>query len=92
VSDLSYTCPICRRDSYHPLDVKHGFCSACGGYTREPPPPGLRWVLFRGGSLDGCGRLIEERFLEEGMTYERMSESTGPWTFDGSEFTLGVRS
>jgi ribosomal protein L37E len=84
----TFTCPICGRTSHHPEDARHGYCSACSGYTAEPPPPGFRWVLFRGGSLDGCGRLIEERFLEDGLTYERMSETAGPWTFNGKEFVI----
>lgn len=25
----SFTCPKCRRTSWHPDDVKHGYCGAC---------------------------------------------------------------
>jgi hypothetical protein len=59
-------------------DVRERWCGACHGATGHPPPPGMRLWLFRGGSLDRTGRLIEDRLLpdsydvvETGETYVR---------------------
>lgn len=30
----SFTCPRCRRTSYHPTDVAEGYCGACHDWTR----------------------------------------------------------
>lgn len=32
-SGQSFTCPRCRRTSYHPEDVRHGYCGACHDYA-----------------------------------------------------------
>ena len=29
----SITCPVCKRTSYHPMDVEMGWCGNCHGYT-----------------------------------------------------------
>jgi hypothetical protein len=55
----SFTCPVCGRTSYHPTDVEEGWCGACHGATGHPPPPGMRWVMLKGGSID-AGRLMAE--------------------------------
>ena len=55
----SFTCPVCARKSYHPTDVEDGWCGACHGVTGHPTPPGCRWALMRGGSVD-AGRLLAE--------------------------------
>ena len=31
----SITCPKCRMTSYHPEDVKHGYCGNCHEFTSE---------------------------------------------------------
>lgn len=33
----SITCPDCGRTSYHPEDVRWGYCSACSWWTSYPP-------------------------------------------------------
>ena len=83
----TYTCPVCGRTSHHPMDAKHGYCSACQGYTREEPPSGMRWVLFHGGPLDRCGRLLPEP-IEVGMTYERAIDGDARYVYDGEAFFL----
>lgn len=32
----SITCPECGRTSYHPEDVKQGYCGACNWFTSSP--------------------------------------------------------
>lgn len=29
----SFTCPVCRRTSWNPNDVRHGYCGFCHDYT-----------------------------------------------------------
>lgn len=49
----SFTCPMCSRTSYHPEDVKAGYCGACHDWTGRPagaPAPALvlgltMWIL-----------------------------------------------
>lgn len=41
----SITCPECHRTSYHPEDIRHGYCGACQWWTSDPllrlcPAPG----------------------------------------------------
>jgi ribosomal protein S27AE len=31
----SYTCPRCGRTSYHPDDIREGYCGACHDWTRN---------------------------------------------------------
>lgn len=31
----SITCPQCGRTSYHPMDIKEGYCGACHDYTSQ---------------------------------------------------------
>ena len=31
------TCPVCEMTSYHPTDVKTGYCGNCEGFTAWPP-------------------------------------------------------
>ena len=73
----SITCPICGRTSWHPEDVKQGWCNACGWSTSVPGggapaevPIGFEWRVFRGGELDGCGRLLQSDRLPD--RYEHM--------------------
>lgn len=82
---MSYVCPVCLRESHHPMDERYGYCSACQGYTREPPPEGFRWVLFHGGHMDRCGRLLELARLEVGGTYERVTNND-VYVYDGEAF------
>lgn len=30
------TCPVCGRTSWHPEDVRHGYCGACHAHTSPP--------------------------------------------------------
>jgi hypothetical protein len=75
MSEQTFTCPVCGRTSHHPEDVRQRWCGACRGATGYEPPLGFRWFLFRGGSLDNTGRLIEEAhvpgFYEVMPTRER---------------------
>lgn len=88
MSSSSFTCPVCGRTSHNPNDVTEQWCGACHGATGHPPPPGYRWVLFRGGGeLDGVGRLVPERDLEHGFGYELMS-SGDAYRFDGEAYVL----
>ena len=32
----SITCPVCGRTSYHPQDVKEGYCGNCHDWTSAP--------------------------------------------------------
>ena len=36
-----FTCPLCRRTSYHPKDVEHRYCPECGA----PDAPKSRRML-----------------------------------------------
>jgi hypothetical protein len=31
----SITCPVCNRTSYHPEDIRHGYCGHCHAYTTQ---------------------------------------------------------
>lgn len=31
----SITCPACGKTSYHPEDIRHGWCSSCHAYTAD---------------------------------------------------------
>jgi ribosomal protein S27AE len=31
----SFTCPDCGATSYHPEDVRHGYCGRCHAFTGE---------------------------------------------------------
>jgi hypothetical protein len=33
---MSFTCPKCRRTSYHPEDERFGYCGACKRFTGSP--------------------------------------------------------
>ena len=33
---MAYTCPRCRRTSYHPVDAAEGYCGACHDWTGSP--------------------------------------------------------
>lgn len=39
----SFTCPCCGAVSYHPDDVRHGWCGRCHAFTGDPllGPPHL---------------------------------------------------
>lgn len=47
------TCPTCQRTSYHPEDVRYGWCGHCCGYTSPPfgtpvdGPAGVKGVPHR---------------------------------------------
>jgi hypothetical protein len=75
----SFTCPICGRTSYHYMDVQERWCGACHGATGHQPPPGMRWVMLRGGSVD-AGRLMHgplpERYeiIVTGEIYVRVGD------------------
>lgn len=30
----SFVCPVCRAESFHPMDIRHGYCGRCHRYTR----------------------------------------------------------
>lgn len=32
----SITCPVCGMTSYHPEDIKQGYCGNCHKFTSEP--------------------------------------------------------
>lgn len=36
MATTSITCPRCGRTSYHPEDVKQGYCGACHWWTSDP--------------------------------------------------------
>ena len=60
----SFVCPICGRESWNLNDVREKWCGACHGATGHPTPPGLRWAMLQGGSID-AGRLMAEPLPEE---------------------------
>lgn len=37
----SITCPVCQRTSWHPEDVKQGYCGACHWWTSNEAMAGL---------------------------------------------------
>jgi hypothetical protein len=36
--DPSITCPKCGMTSYHPEDIRYGYCGACSDYTQPTDP------------------------------------------------------
>lgn len=32
----SFTCPRCQRTSYHPEDIRQGYCGNCHDWTQQP--------------------------------------------------------
>jgi hypothetical protein len=43
---LPYVCPTCGRSSWHPEDLRHGYCPLCGF---ETDPLGLRQARVAAG-------------------------------------------
>jgi hypothetical protein len=90
----SFTCLVCGRTSYHPTDVEEGWCGACHGATAHPTPPGLRWALLRGGSVD-AGRLLAEPLPDRyevvltGEVYVRADNGNG-YSIAAYELEVGV--
>lgn len=40
----SFRCPVCAAVSYHPEDIRHGYCGRCHAFTgalRKYPRPGI---------------------------------------------------
>jgi len=37
LTEASLTCPSCGHTTYHPEDIRHRFCVACGFYDQEGP-------------------------------------------------------
>lgn len=33
----SFTCPVCQARSYHPDDVRYGYCGRCHAFTGADP-------------------------------------------------------
>jgi hypothetical protein len=83
----TFTCPVCGRASHHPEDVRQRWCNACHGATGYEPPPGFRWFLFRGGSLDRTGRMMELRLLPEVYEIPHEGES---YVYTDGEFVLNT--
>lgn len=62
--DESFTCPLCDMTSYNPNDVREQWCGNCHGLTTAGAPPGMRWIILRGGERR-MGRLIAEPLPDE---------------------------
>lgn len=85
--ERGFTCPVCGRTSWNVNDVREGWCNNCHGATGAATPPGMRWVLFE--TRDPSrrfGRLVEERFLARGSTYDVFEQS---YVFNGKRFVPG---
>lgn len=82
-----YTCPVCGHVTADMIGAREQWCDRCCGYTSEKPLPGFRWVMFRGGILDGRGVQVSTHALEEGAIYTH-SFSPEAWIYDGAEFQL----
>lgn len=78
----TFTCPLCGMTSHNPNDAHEKWCGNCHGYTTVPAPPGMRWVILRGGYRI-MGRMMTEPLPEEyhliynGEVYRR--EGTTYW-------------
>jgi hypothetical protein len=82
----SFTCPVCGRTSWNPIDARERYCGACHGFT-ETPPAGFAWVLFVGGPLDRTGQLVRLAMLEPGCVYDRAIDGAeGRYVYDGESF------
>jgi hypothetical protein len=82
----TYTCPICGRGSLN-RDGDERYCTACHGLTSDPPPPGMRWVVFVPASGRRFGRLLESRGLEAGVSYEILVGNVADrYVYDGERF------
>ncbi|MCV7174882.1 hypothetical protein [Mycolicibacterium sphagni] len=65
----SITCPRCDATSYHPDDIRYGYCGRCQGWTSDPQLP--TWPLSE---LRPVGKLTdydEELFDELGVPADR---------------------
>jgi hypothetical protein len=60
----TFTCPLCDMTTNNPTDVREGWCGNCHGLTTEKAPPGMRWVMLRGGR-HLMGRLMAEPLPDE---------------------------
>lgn len=47
VTTPSFTCPLCRATSFHPVDVEEGWCDHCHDFTGEQAGAGR--FVFHGG-------------------------------------------
>lgn len=56
----SFTCPRCERTSWHPDDVREGYCGACHDWTGGIP------VVFQ--ACAGCGAAVACRLGEPAPT------------------------
>ena len=89
MSEQSYVCPVCGRESFNENDVRERWCGNCAGLTSEMPPDGFEWVTFV--EHDGSvlfGRLVEIEHVSKGDTYHRLVEgaSDGVYDFDGQRY------
>jgi hypothetical protein len=56
----SFRCPACGRVSYHPEDVRQGYCGACHDWTgTQPPPPAPGWRVAN--PIDAIGWLMDRK-------------------------------
>jgi hypothetical protein len=61
----AFTCPKCWMTSYHPEDLRHGFCGNCHDYT-SPPLTDVRALGgLLGEVLDLIDELVEVRITDE---------------------------
>ena len=79
-----FTCPICGRTSYHPTDVKEGYCGACTRGRASPspavprPPSVQRATARRITEARRSGRLGEEHEAEVAVALRLAATLTDP--------------
>lgn len=56
---VSVTCPMCREESVHPVDVKEGYCGHCHAFTTDPHEASARAQ----GYIDDPGEVTLMRHL-----------------------------
>lgn len=69
----SITCPVCERTSYHPEDVRQGYCGNCHAFAAfalatTPGAGGVAALI-----CNGCGSMAIA-FIPAGVTVDESAE------------------
>lgn len=64
------TCPKCGRTSWHPEDVRQGYCGACHEFTNGT-------VTRPCDRCDGCGRVADSDNQEPWTAWEQLPPASG---------------
>jgi hypothetical protein len=62
----SFVCPACQAESWHPEDVRQGYCGACHDFTGDQHAAALARAQELLDTFDATDGPLTEEELEEG--------------------------